>query len=82
MVRLTIDFIAGKLLGLRETLTGERAEGGQTLLEYALIGGFIAAALIAAFSLTIWTGALNNMVTNIANCVDFDGSTACEGPFV
>jgi Flp pilus assembly pilin Flp len=59
------------------------SERGQDLLEYALLGGLIAAALmgvLAASILTGSTGAVEKMATNIGHCIDFAKSTTC-GPF-
>jgi Flp pilus assembly pilin Flp len=54
-------------------------ERGQDLIEYALIGGLIAAALLAAF--LILGPSVSTMATNIGNCVDFNKSTTCiAGP--
>ena len=58
---------------LRARLTEER---GQDLLEYALLGGLIAAALVAIFA--IFGTALVDMGTNIAKCIDLDSvATPC-----
>lgn len=54
-----------------------RSERGQDLLEYALLSGLIAAAIFAAFSIAAFTGALDSMATNIADCVDFE-PTPCS----
>lgn len=60
--------------GLRARLAEER---GQDLLEYALLGGLIAAALTAtAVALTL-TGALNTMAGGISRCIDFNATTPC-----
>ena len=53
-------------------------ESGQDLIEYALLGGLIAAALIAVGTLA-FEGALNSMATGIGHCIDFDSGTPC-GP--
>lgn len=69
------DILAKAWFGLR-SLKDER---GQDLLEYALLGGLIAVAILAAIG--IFTGALNDMFTGIKNCVDFTNSTVCNpGP--
>jgi Flp pilus assembly pilin Flp len=60
--------------GLRARLTEER---GQDLLEYALLGGLIAAAITGATVAVIMTGALDSMASGIADCIDFDGTTPC-----
>jgi Flp pilus assembly pilin Flp len=48
-------------------------EDGQDLIEYALLGGLIAAALIAVAVLTAMTGAVEGMANGIGECIDFDG---------
>ena len=59
--------------GLRARMSEER---GQDLLEYALLGGLIAAAIVAIFA--IFGTALVDMGTNIAKCIDFDSvATTC-----
>ena len=63
--------------GLRARFSEER---GQDLLEYALLGGLIAAAITAAAVVLAMTGALGNMAAGIADCIDFDSTTLC-GPF-
>ena len=57
--------------GLRARLSEER---GQDLLEYALLGGLIAAAITGAIVVTTMTGALDSMASGIGNCIDFDNS--------
>lgn len=69
------DILTKVWLGLK-SLKDER---GQDLLEYALLGGLVAVAILA--SIGIFTGALNSMFTGIKNCVDFTNSTLCNpGP--
>jgi Flp pilus assembly pilin Flp len=54
-------------------------EEGQDLLEYALLGGLIAAGIIAGFLL--FDDAVLAMVTEIGQCIDFNGGTVCNpGP--
>jgi Flp pilus assembly pilin Flp len=62
--------------GLTSRVSGER---GQDLIEYALLSGLIAAAIIAVGVLG-YEGALNSMAAGISNCVDFKKSTTCN-PF-
>ncbi len=62
------------LTGLRGRLSQER---GQDLLEYALLGGLLAAAIAAAAITAIMTGALESMAQGVADCIDFDGTTPC-----
>lgn len=57
--------------GLKARLADER---GQDLIEYALLGGVIAAAFAAALVVAGITGALQTMANGIAECVDFDST--------
>jgi Flp pilus assembly pilin Flp len=54
-----------------------RSERGQDLIEYALLGGLIAGALLAAAALTGMTSAITGMASGIGECIDFDG-TDCQ----
>ena len=54
-------------------------EEGQDLIEYALLGGLIAAAIVGA--LLIWGTSLTTMATNIGNCIDFSNTTPCNPAF-
>jgi Flp pilus assembly pilin Flp len=63
--------------GLRGRLSEER---GQDLLEYALLGGLLAAAITAAAVVVLMTGAVSGMAGGIGDCIDFDAGTPC-GPF-
>lgn len=56
-----------------------RIEGGQDLIEYAMLGGLIALAIIAVGTLA-FSGALTSMATGIGDCIDFKKSTTCN-PF-
>ena len=55
-----------------------RSERGQDLLEYALLGGLIAAAVIAVIGLAVMDTTLTNMVNGIGRCVDFDSASVCD----
>lgn len=57
-----------------------RTERGQDLLEYALLGGLIAAAIVAVIALGTMTGAITDMADGISDCIDFDKTSVC-GPF-
>ena len=61
-----------------------RSERGQDLIEYALLGGLIAAALVAVIATGVLTdpktGFMRQMVDGIGHCIDFDKTTDC-GPF-
>ena len=68
---------------LTSLLSRFRSERGQDLIEYALLSGLIAAAIIAALlSTTIFSDAVSNMVNTISECIDFDAATACDSPFI
>jgi Flp pilus assembly pilin Flp len=54
-------------------------EEGQDLLEYVLLGGLIAAAIVAL--VIIFNPYLNNMAANIGRCLDFDSATNCNPGF-
>jgi Flp pilus assembly pilin Flp len=58
-----------------------RSEKGQDLLEYAMLGGLIAAAIVAVLALGVMTGAISGMASGIANCIDFNSGTACSPGF-
>ncbi len=60
--------------GLRARMSEER---GQDLLEYALLGGLIAAAITGATVAVIMTGALDSMAGGIGDCIDFNAATPC-----
>ena len=56
-----------------------RSEQGQDLIEYAMLGGLIASALLVVAVLAAFSGALEDMATGIGNCIDF-GPSVCD-PF-
>jgi Flp pilus assembly pilin Flp len=70
-----VQFIVYALSSL---LARVRSERGQDLLEYALLGGLIAAAMIALFALGILSGGAESMVQNISDCIDFEASSPCD----
>ncbi|GAG50675.1 unnamed protein product [marine sediment metagenome] len=72
-----VIWVLTAVASLRNKLAEQR---GQDLIEYALLGGLIAAALIAAFTLTGLTEAVGKMADGIGDCIDFDGDTTCA-PF-
>ncbi len=66
------DLLTRVWLGLK-SLKDER---GQDLLEYALLGGIIAVALLAAFPL--YQDAVEAMASQLSNCIDFQlGNGIC-----
>ena len=56
-----------------------QSEQGQDLIEYAMLGGLIALAIIGV-GVAALTGALNGLFDGIGDCVDFDAGTGCN-PF-
>jgi len=56
-----------------------RSERGQDLIEYAMLGGLIALAIIAVGAIA-FRGPLSNMAKGIGDCIDFKASTTCN-PF-
>lgn len=76
-----VDRMNLAILSVLATLSvqAHRDERGQDTLEWVLMGGLIAAAIVGV--LGVWTGALNTMATNVGNCVDFSSATACTPGF-
>jgi Flp pilus assembly pilin Flp len=72
-----VQFIA---LAFSSLLARRRSERGQDLLEYALLGGLIAAALLAAGILVALEGGIQGMVDGITACIDFDAGSPCNPP--
>ena len=56
-----------------------KSERGQDVVEYAMLGGLIALAIIAV-GVAFFSGAIEDMFTGIGNCIDFDSTTGCA-PF-
>jgi Flp pilus assembly pilin Flp len=56
-----------------------KSEQGQDLIEYAMLGGLIALAIIG-LSVALFSGAIGGMVNGIGQCIDFDAGTDCQ-PF-
>lgn len=54
-------------------------ERGQDLLEYVLLGGLIAVAIIGVGAL--FGDNLKEMSANIGDCLDFDKSSVCNPGF-
>jgi Flp pilus assembly pilin Flp len=57
-----------------------RSERGQDLIEYAMLGGLIALAIIAVVALGAFETPLKDMAKGIGDCVDFKSTTECK-PF-
>jgi Flp pilus assembly pilin Flp len=52
------------------------SERGQDLMEYALLAGLLALALLGG-GLLIAADPITNVVNGVAACIDFDSSTDC-----
>lgn len=76
MINTALLRAMGAVANLKARLSEQR---GQDLLEYALLGGFIAIGFGVAAALVFTTGFFNAMVEIIGNCLDFDNTTNC-GP--
>jgi Flp pilus assembly pilin Flp len=64
--------MAGMASGFLRARLGE--ERGQDLIEYALLGGLLAAGIAAmAVILLVAGGPFDDMATAIGNCIDFTG---------
>ena len=55
-------------------------EQGQDLIEYAMLSGLIAAAIVAV-GILAFSGALTSMAGGISDCIDFDSGTSCTAGF-
>ena len=71
-----LSYVSSRVSGL---LGRVRGESGQDLIEYALLGSLLAAALLAAAFLTPLSDALESMADGVGNCIDFDNSAGSEG---
>ena len=58
-----------------------RRERGQDLIEYAMLSGLIAAALVAVLALGVLTGAVELLAGGVSDCIDFDAGTPCAAGF-
>jgi Flp pilus assembly pilin Flp len=57
-----------------------KREEGQDLIEYAMLAGLIAAAIVAVGIIAYQTG-LTSMGNGIRDCIDFKSSTTCAPGF-
>jgi len=70
------DLLLKAMIGVRGLTHRLRDERGQDLIEYAMLGGMIALAIIGV-ALVAFQGALTSMATGIGNCIDFNTGTTC-----
>ena len=61
-------------------LANLRRERGQDLVEYAMLSGLIAAAIVAV-GIIVFSTAITSMAGGISSCIDFTASTACNPGF-
>lgn len=71
---LVLTHVRAGVRSLAARFAGER---GQDLIEYALLGGVIAAAMIGV-GVGLYSGALSSMAAGISDCVDFKQATSCD----
>ena len=57
-----------------------RRERGQDLIEYAMLSGLIAAAIVAV-GIIVFSGALTDMAGGISSCIDFSATSICNPGF-
>ena len=69
-----LDKLVVWALILKAKLSSER---GQDIMEYALLGGFIAVAFAIAAAFVLKASVFTDMVTTIKYCIDFDSTTPC-----
>ena len=77
MVALINKAMLRAVMAVGELRARMAEERGQDMLEYALLGGLIAAALTAVAVFAGFTGALESMADGIGACIDFDDLTPC-----
>ena len=54
-----------------------RNERGEDLIEYAMLGGLIASAMVAVVALGVLTGGVELLFDGVSKCVDFDPTSPC-----
>jgi len=73
---LQVQFVVFALSWMLVRIRGER---GQDMMEYALLSGLLAAALLVIFAVGLNTG-ITDMAQGIAWCLDFNKGTTCNPP--
>ena len=74
-MQLVNNAVINFIMWIRTSLGSER---GQDLLEYAMLGGLIAAAIAALLAAGIFSGALKDMANGIRHCIDFSTAAGSE----
>jgi Flp pilus assembly pilin Flp len=80
MVAIINNALLRAYMGVSNLRARLEEERGQDLIEYAMLGGLVALALIAAASAFLFTSAIGDMATGIGECIDFDSDSECN-PF-
>ena len=75
-IRLFVYAQATAQATINNLRSGER---GQDTLEWVLMSGLIAAAIVGV--LVLFGDKLKTMVANVGNCLDFTSSTTCNPGF-
>lgn len=70
-------FVATTIASVIDGLKSE--ERGQDLIEYAMLAGLIALAIIGAA--VFFQDALLSLAQGIGNCIDFDNTSTCSPGF-
>jgi Flp pilus assembly pilin Flp len=70
------EWISRAVAGLMRARCSARGERGQDLIEYSMLGGLLAGAIILVAFLVL-TGAVESLFTGIGNCLDWDGGSDC-----
>ena len=79
MTNISIRIHAFMTSAVSSVVSKLHRDEGQDLIEYALLSGLIAAAIVGA--LLIWGPNLTAMATNIGKCIDFNNGTTCKPGF-
>jgi Flp pilus assembly pilin Flp len=74
----TVTNLSIRVIAYVTSLVKSREEG-QDLIEYAMLGGLIAAGILLV--LTLFNGAVQNMIQGVGNCIDFSNSSTCSPGF-
>ena len=70
-------FVTGALASVGDRIHSD--ERGQDLLEWVLLGGLVALAIVGIG--VLFGTKLTAMANNIGNCLDFDNTTPCSPGF-
>ena len=77
-ISIRIQMLA--MSAISSVVSKAQREEGQDLIEYAMLGGLIAAAIVAV-GILVYQNGLTSMAQGIQNCIDFKQSTSCSPGF-